>query len=86
MLEVADPQMRQLVLPAVCCPGTGQRDQCCIPMGKLLRAMEGLVCATSLPALDSLHVEGCYSPAITNFTGQICKTKDLAELDLSVGF
>ena len=48
--------------------------------------MEGLVCATSLPALDSLHVEGCYSPAITNFTGQICKTKDLAELDLSVGF
>ena len=87
VLEVADQQMCQLVLPEVYCPGRGQRHQHCISMGGMLPAVEGLVCATSLPAMDSLHAEGCYSPAITtNFTGQICKTKDIAVLDLSLGF
>lgn len=86
MLEVADQQMCQLVLPAVYCPGTGQRHQHCISIGKMLLAVEGFVCATSLPTLDSLHTEGCYSPAVTKFTGHICETKDTTVLDLSIGF
>lgn len=75
MLEAADQQTCQLVLPAVYCPGTGQRQQHCISTGKMLLAVEGFVCATSFRALDSLHAECCYFPAIATFTGQILRNK-----------
>lgn len=69
MLEAADQQICQLALPAVYCPGTGQRHQHCISVGKIMLTVERFVCATSFPAMDSFHAEGCYSPAVTNFTG-----------------
>lgn len=86
VVEVAHQQMCQLVLPAVYPPGTGERHQHCISMGKLLLAVERFVCATSHLAVDLLHAEGYYSPAVTNFIGQICETKEIAVLDLSLGF
>lgn len=47
----------------------------------------GEVCLCHLPSsCGSSPCRGMYSPAVTNFIGQNCETKEIAVLDLSLGF